>query len=363
MDLRIYLRTVADEFDFKAPMDSNAQQMLRQADRHLGHLAPAGLVIRGSGGMGTPTFTPWVGIFDPDETTKPGQGLYVVYLFAKEMDSVTLMLLQGVTDLREKLSKEGRVSELRPLLLSASNEFRKELTKSSLKGWDTDVNLGSSGWRQKAYEAGNIVSRRYSLVDGLPSEDELRRDLWEITDLYQRACLARKPGTATGDVLVDPATPKLIDDLFVEFRPKDDSEYVTHLAGRTLKKKRRHETLIRDYGTALEKAGFTPATNVHPRDLMLKKDGSEWLVEAKVVYEGNATGAVREAVGQLLSYRHFLHPYPPFPKLVALFTEEVGDGYVGFLESLGIAVVWKGINGWEGSVSAIQDGLVVDEAE
>ncbi|MET9177794.1 hypothetical protein ABZX88_06150 [Kitasatospora aureofaciens] len=81
-------------------------------------------------------------------------------------------------------------------------------------------------------------------------------------------------------------------------------------------------------------------------------------MEAKVVYNGNATAAVREAVGQLLSYRHFLHPDPPAPRLVALFTETVGEGCVAFLESLGIAAVWKTPEGWQGSTMATKNEIV-----
>jgi hypothetical protein len=35
----------------------------------------------------------------------------------------------------------------------------------------------------------------------------------------------------------------------------------------------------------------------HPKDPVLRRDGREWLVEAKVLYQGNATNAVRAALG------------------------------------------------------------------
>jgi hypothetical protein len=61
-----------------------------------------------------------------------------------------------------------------------------------------------------------------------------------------------------------------------------------------------------DFGTWCAGLGFEVDTRVHPRDLVLRRSGEEWLVEAKVLYMGNATGAVRAAVAQVLMHRFFL---------------------------------------------------------
>ncbi len=81
-------------------------------------------------------------------------------------------------------------------------------------------------------------------------------------------------------------------DPLAHFRPKDDSDYLAQLAGRTIIKSRRHERLVRDYGEWSQSQGFVASTTEHPRDLVLRRDGYEWLVEAKVLYRGNATEAV-----------------------------------------------------------------------
>lgn len=94
----------------------------------------------------------------------------------------------------------------------------------------------------------------------------------------------------------------------------------------------------------------------HPKDLVLRRDGREWLVEAKVLYQGNATNAVRAALGQLYAYRHFLYQKVE-PQLVALFSEPIGDGYVAFLEACQIASVWKASRGWVGSTTATTWGI------
>ena len=83
---------------------------------------------------------------------------------------------------------------------------------------------------------------------------------------------------------------------------------------------------------------------------------SVWLVEIKVVYQGNVTRAVREAVAQLLECRYFLwnlgkgrHP----EALVALFSEPVGAAYVEFLAELEILCIWRESGTWLGSTRAV----------
>lgn len=150
------------------------------------------------------------------------------------------------------------------------------------------------------------------------------------------------------------------DDIAVAyFKPKDSSEYLATIQAHTQLRRRDHERLIADFGAAITKRGFTPATNVYPRDLTLDHNADHWLVEAKMVYDGDATSAVRAVVGQLFQYRHFLYPQASPPKLVALFNEPIGDAYVEFLEGLGIASIWRDSSGWSISQIAVDDGLRV----
>ena len=145
-----------------------------------------------------------------------------------------------------------------------------------------------------------------------------------------------------------------------EFRPKDASDYRAWIAGREIVKTRRHERLIADYGKWAQVRGFRASTAEHPKDLVLRRDGQEWLVEGKVVRRGNATHAVREALSQLLMYQRFLEHESP-PDLVALFSEDVGAAYVEFLAEQGVEGVWSDDGRWVGSPRCVSDGLA--EAE
>ncbi len=142
-----------------------------------------------------------------------------------------------------------------------------------------------------------------------------------------------------------------------QFKPKSDIAYVAAVKADIQLRERSHERLVREYGLAVRARGFIAATNVHPRDLTLRKGGRQWLVEVKVVYQGNATEAVRAAVGQLLQYRYFLYAPTDSVGLLAVFSESIGPAYVDFLESLDIRSVWPAGDAWDGSPTARNEGL------
>jgi hypothetical protein len=353
MQLRAYLSEIAATYDRAAGMGSPAQLLLRTASAELRGYAPAGFVVKGSGGAGTATFSPWIGFFDPDETITPQQGIYLVYLYSADLAAVTLTLQQGITKLTRTL---GRAKARARLAVDAA-AIRRELPDDLLAGTDAELDLGSEGYRQRAYEAGNIASVRY-LVPSLPEESDLERDLAHLFDAYQEAVVVKRqllqsnPGLlATSSVLQLTSAA----DPLRHFEPKSDADYVAHIVGRRVRKSRRHETLVREYGEWANSASFEPSTP-HPLDLVLTKGTLRWLVEAKVVYSGNATEAVRTAVGQLLCYRHFHYGDSPV-RLVALFSESVGAAYIHFLQSCGVASVWRYGADWLACSIGAEDGL------
>jgi hypothetical protein len=283
--------------------------------------------------------------------------LYVVYLWAADLASVTLMLLQGIT----RLDRAVGHRDARELLAAEAEAIRAALPAASLTGLEVTVDLAASGFRQLGYSSSCVLARRYELAS-LPTEAHLRRDLARFLSIYQDAVAAKRRLAVTSVATTTQAATSQLeeakDDLLAHFRPKDDSDYIARLQGRQLIKSRRHERLIGEYGSWVAEQGFAASTREHPRDLVLRHGGAEWLVEAKVLYRGNATDAVRAALGQLLTYRHFLWPPPAAPpRLLALFSEPIGDAYVTFLEEMGIAVVWKEAGGWRGSRDALAAGV------
>ncbi len=167
-------------------MSSAGQLLLRNAAHYVGQHVAGTIIVEGSGGKGRPTLTPWVGFFDPKETTSPEEGLYVVYLFSSDLQRVVLSLIQGIT----KLSKELGPKAARKKLAEDANAIRESLTKQAPTGWDQPFDLGPSGFRQQAYAAGNVFARKYSLQD-LPPEAKLLEDLETSLSLYRLAIEAK----------------------------------------------------------------------------------------------------------------------------------------------------------------------------
>jgi hypothetical protein len=181
--------------------------------------------------------------------------------------------------------------------------------------------------------------------------------LYELALEAKQQLLLTRPGEIGSPSGVPSSTAS--EDPLANFKPKSHEDYLAHIVGRTMKKTRRHEALIRAYGTWVASRSFTVSTTEHPKDLVLRQGVEEWLIEAKVLYHGNATHAVRAALGQLFTYRYELYDGKPPPRLVALFTESVGDRYVAFLNTCGIDSVWWDEAKWAGSSGAVADGLAV----
>lgn len=359
MTLREYLHTVASTYDRTAGTGSPAAKLLRSAPSVFEPYVPASYTIKGSAGNGAGAFCPWVSFFDPDETTTATRGMYLVYLFAEDMQTVSLSLNQGVTELRETFGAR----EAEKLLRSEAAAIRGAFPDVMSEGLEDVINLGGRAGLPRAYEAGNILARIYE-INSLPTEEALKADLRRMIQLYQDALFLREDLRSTTRDLITTIKPKESgeQDPLLYFVPKSDAEYIQKITARKIKKSRKHETLIKRYGTFLVEAGFVVGTNVHPRDLVARRNGEDWLIEAKVVRRGNVSHAVREAIGQLATYAFLLYPAHVQPRRMALFTEPIGDVYVRLLSHQGIASVWPTEDGWVGSREAVTAGLAQKEA-
>jgi hypothetical protein len=144
--------------------------------------------------------------------------------------------------------------------------------------------------------------------------------------------------------------------LLADFKPGSAFEYRAHLAGREIVKRREHESVLRSFGEMVAAKGWRPSTKVYPRDLELLRGDDTWLAEVKVVYNGNATHATRDALAQLVEYRHFFYPEES-PRLLAVFSEDIGAAMRELLLTLGIESVWRDDATWRGTPAAISAGL------
>ncbi|AXG78041.1 MrcB family domain-containing protein [Streptomyces paludis] len=370
MGIQELLREVANTYDASAGSYRHVvgQQVLRGVASRSDLALPSPLRAKGYGGRTTPAATPWIGVFDPRINEKPGEGLYLAYIFSADLRTVSLTLQQSISYLEQRLGR-GLARQIH--LRRNAARLRAALGAQRRNGWMDEPELRHRAERPRAYEAASVISRCYE-TDQLPAESDLMDDLshaaqlltnvnevdlswWsqDNADFVTAGYSSSVHSTASEDPLSG-------------FHPKDSSDYFAKIAARQQVKKRSHEKLINSFGVYVVERGFTPTTHLmHPKDLVLhraeerRSADEEWLVEAKVVRRGNPTEAVRQAVGQLFEYSHFLYEERrrPEPHLVGLFTEDIG-GYSSYLEKHGIASIWQKGDEWEGSPLAGEWGMV-----
>lgn len=331
-----------------------AQVELRRARAQLSDTLPPGYLVRASGAARNLPFIPWVAVLDRDVSTTAQEGLYVVYLFAAHLDRAYLSMNQGVTAHYEYMRGRGisRSGVAAREALTTESALVREALGTLAAGLAGDIDLGHDGDLARGYEAGNICSIEYR-TDSLPSEAVLRGQLDRMLAIYSssvdarnRLLLDRPEGFHTPTRQRKMSEPGASDQVAV-FRPKNASDYLANVPAQKQHRTRKHEALVQAFGTFAKSAGFVPATNVHPRDLVLRDGGHEYLVEAKTV-GANAELAVRAAIGQLFTYRHLIYRATdqPEPTLVALFSEPVGEAFVALLRDLHITAVWNEHGSW-----------------
>lgn len=133
-------------------------------------------------GKGNWAEIPNVAIMDKRETERPSAGIYMVYLIAADGTGLILSLNQGSADLLFEV--RGRAFGI---LKSRAERAREVLALPDLHlaGFTTDdVELKSRGEFSRAYNAGNIVSKTYS-IESMPDEKSLIADLEMLHASYQ----------------------------------------------------------------------------------------------------------------------------------------------------------------------------------
>lgn len=131
------------------------------------------LEVKGSCGAGQWTDYPWIAIYNKSITKTIQDGVYIVYLFSKDMERVYLTLNQGCTKLKEKLGKVEANEEMVRV---------RDLVRSKLdaRGFSVtnDLKIGN-----KDYENGSIFYKEYR-KDKLPSEQDFLLDLENMINIY-----------------------------------------------------------------------------------------------------------------------------------------------------------------------------------
>lgn len=134
------------------------------------------LLIAGSCGIGQKTDYPWVAIFNKNITSSAKRGLYIVYLFKKDMSGFYLSLNQGITYFAN-MFKRKKYEYARKV----ANYFKNEIGNDYFD--KDDINLcGTSGTLGLGYQETNIISKYYSKNNF--TNNQLEEDLKSMLNIY-----------------------------------------------------------------------------------------------------------------------------------------------------------------------------------
>lgn len=183
--------------------------------------------IRASIGKGDWTHTPWLVLLDPAVTTSVERNYYVVYLLSLGAERLYLSIAQGCTTLKESIGIPKAKKELARravVMRTRAQPLAKRLTPLEM-----DLNVDSTVWRGKLYEAGCVLGKEYDSRN-LPTDQDMIADLVEALDLY--AHLKREGGWAAEDSIVEEA----------------EADQIPNKGLRQSKIYRQHRTIERDRG-------------------------------------------------------------------------------------------------------------------
>ena len=152
------------------------------------------LKIKGSMGQGNKTDYPWVSILNKNITTSTTTGLYIVYLFKKDMSGFYLTLDQGITYFNKAYGKKRHDSARKVVKYFQDHinddYFSKELIKL---GGTSKSTLGYG------YEQTTILSKYYESNNF--SEDELINDYKRMMQIYDE--IYKNMDTDSYDEIID----------------------------------------------------------------------------------------------------------------------------------------------------------------
>ena len=159
-------------------VDPNYDVLIHQIPMGLNMLFPMrrDLLVSGSCGIGQKTDFPWVAIFNKHITSSAKRGLYIVYLFKKDMSGFYLSLNQGITYFADTF-KRKKYEYARKV----ANYFKDEIGDNYFDKGDIDLG-GTTGTLGLGYQETNIISKYYK--KGSYSDEMLQQDLLKMLAIY-----------------------------------------------------------------------------------------------------------------------------------------------------------------------------------
>lgn len=132
--------------------------------------------VKASVGKGNRAVVPWLGVFNKTITDGPKKGIYIVFLFKKNMEGFYITLCQGIEYFEQKkISKKLNV---------VTNYLKKLIETDLFSKEQIDLELDTTdSYRPKNYEKVTIISKLYK--KGEYTDKELKKDIKQMKVIYE----------------------------------------------------------------------------------------------------------------------------------------------------------------------------------
>ncbi len=177
---RLFQKILNEYIDGSVRVDSKSDvynTLIRQIPNTLTKmLNRKDFIIKGSMGQGNKTQYPWIAIMNKNLTNTTQKGLYIVYLFRKDMSGFYITLAQGITNF-ENLYKSKKYE----YATKVANYFKSQIGNTSFTNGDIVLGDGKHDLGY-GYERTTIISKFYQSNN--ITNEVLYADLLELVQIY-----------------------------------------------------------------------------------------------------------------------------------------------------------------------------------
>lgn len=157
--------------------DAVFQTLTKYIPNELRNVVNSKFIVKGSMGQSYKSDSPWIAILNPDITTTTQSGIYIAFLFKKDMSGFYLALNQGIKNFAELFGKYKYENAIK-----IAKYFQNEIGETNFS--TEEINLGNikSGSRSYGYEKTTIISKFY-YYDKY-NDNIIFNDLNELIEIY-----------------------------------------------------------------------------------------------------------------------------------------------------------------------------------
>lgn len=135
------------------------------------------LIVKGSMGQTNKSDCPWISILNSDITRTTQSGIYIVYLFKKDMTGFYLSLNQGIKNFQDLFQ-----SKKYEYAVKVAKYFKDEIPETTFSKGEIHLGDVKPGQRAFGYEKTTVLSKYYPINNY--DDKILKNDLSELIKIY-----------------------------------------------------------------------------------------------------------------------------------------------------------------------------------